>query len=393
MIFYGKHFIDKNDIKSVTSTLKSSYLTQGPKVETFENNLKKYFGAKYCCAVSNGTAALHLSVLALQSKNKDCILVSPITFLASANAILYSKAKPVFVDIDPKNYCIDMFKLEKQIKILKKKKIKVKAVIATDYAGQSCDWHKIKKLSKKYNFVTINDNCHSLGTKYLDDHQYACKYADIVIQSYHPLKTITTGEGGSILTKSRKIFEKVKLLRSHGVLRNNFLSKKYGNWFYSMKELGFNYRLSDIHASLGISQLKKINKFVNRRRYLARKYDELFSNKILYTTPYKEKYNKHSYHLYPLKINFKNLKINKIFLFKFLEKKKIRLQVHYIPIHLQEYYKKKFNYKLGDYPVAEDYYKNTLSLPIFFNLKTSQQERIFKIINTLCLKNIKKNQI
>jgi len=249
-----------------------------------------------------------------------------------------------------------------------------------------CDWEKIKILSKKYNFFTINDNCHALGAKYKKNIKYACRYADIVTQSFHPVKIITTGEGGAILTNNKKFYERFKILRTHGVLKNNNLIKKYGQWYYEMVALGYNYRLSDIHASLGISQLKKIKKFLKKRKQLAKKYDSSFTNKFFFKSPFVEKYCEHSYHIYPLQINFDKLKINKKQFFLKLKKSNINLQVHYIPIHLQKFYKQKFNYKLGDFPVAEEYYKKTVSLPLFHDLSIKKQNKVIKSINALCLK-------
>ncbi len=325
MINYGRHYIDKKDIKAVVKTLKSNFLTQGPKVIEFEKKLNYLCGSKYTCAVSSGTAALHLAILSLGIKKNDCVITSPITFLASANSILYAGAKPIFVDIDKKNYCIDLEKLEKKLIEHKKKNRKIKAVIITDYAGHVADWGKIKQLSKKYKFFTINDNCHALGAKYKKDKKYACKYADIVTQSFHPVKVITTGEGGAVLTNHKKFFYKINILRTHGIERNEKLKKKFGNWYYQMNFLGFNYRLSDLQASLGISQLKKINKFINKRKKLAKVYDFHFKNNSLFSIPRIESYCEHSYHIYPLKINFKNIKINKKKFFQILLKKKIEL--------------------------------------------------------------------
>ena len=386
MINYGRHFIDREDTKSVRSTLRSNFLTQGPKTIQFEDKLKYFCGAKYASAVSSGTAALHLALLALDVKKNDLVITTPITFLASPNVALYVNAKPIFVDINKNNYCIDINKLEKKIINLKEKKKKIKAVIITDYAGHVCDWEKIKILSKKYNFFTINDNCHALGAKYKKNIKYACRYADIVTQSFHPVKIITTGEGGAILTNNKKFYERFKILRTHGVLKNNNLIKKYGQWYYEMVALGYNYRLSDIHASLGISQLKKIKKFLKKRKQLAKKYDSSFTNKFFFKSPFVEKYCEHSYHIYPLQINFDKLKINKKQFFLKLKKSNINLQVHYIPIHLQKFYKQKFNYKLGDFPVAEEYYKKTVSLPLFHDLSIKKQNKVIKSINALCLK-------
>ena len=378
MINYGRHFIDKKDLKSVAETLKSDWLTQGPKVKIFENKIKKFLGCKFTLAVNSGTAALHLACISLGLKKGDLVLSTPITFLSSVNAALYLNAKPIFIDIDKKNYCLDLNKLERKLIELKKLKKKIKVLIVTDYAGQMSDWKKIKSLSKKYNFKTINDNCHSLGSKYHKDQKYAVKFADVVTHSFHPVKLITTGEGGCLSTNNKKIYEKIFELRSHGVVRSEFLKKKYGSWFYSMEKLGFNYRMPDINASLGISQLQKINKFLRKRKKIAKLYYKGFSKNNNITLPFIERYCDHSFHLFPIQIDFKKISMNKKKFFKLMLEKNINLQVHYIPVYLQKYYRNRFKYKSNLCPVAERFYKNTFSLPIYFSLK---KEQVFKTIN------------
>ena len=378
MISYGKHYIDKKDLKSVSNTLNSNWLTQGPKVKTFEDKIKKFLGCKFSLAVNSGTAALHLACISLDLKEGDIVLSTPITFLSSVNAALYLNAKPIFIDIDKKNYCIDLNKLEKKLIELKKLKKSIKVLIVTDYAGQMSDWKKIKFLSKKYNFKTINDNCHSLGSKYYKDQKYAPKFADIVTHSFHPVKLITTGEGGCLSTNNKKIYKKVLDLRSHGVVRSEYLRKKFGSWFYSMEKLGYNYRMPDINASLGISQFQKINKFLKRRKEIANLYYKGFGKNKNIVLPFIEKYCDHSFHLFPIQINFKKLKINKKKFFKLMLEKKINLQVHYIPIYLQKYYRNKFKYKPNLCPVAENFYKSMFSLPVYFSLKKKQ---VLKTIN------------
>lgn len=383
MINYGRQSIDSKDIKSVTNVLKSNLLTQGPEVKKFEYKLKKFLGAKFTCALNSGTAALHLACLALNLKKGDLVLTTPITFLASVNSVLYVGATPIFIDINSKNYCIDLDKMEEKIKELIKKGKRIKAAIITDYAGHTSDWNNIKKLSLKYKFKTINDNCHSLGSKYNKDIKYAAKFADVVTHSFHPVKAITTGEGGSLTTNNKEVFKKANILRTHGVIRNKNLKKKNGNWFYEMRDLGFNYRLSDINAALGVSQFKKLNKFLKKRKYIANFYNRKFKLNKNFTIPHVESYCDHSFHLYPLKINFDNLKISKKNFFKKILENGINLQVHYIPVHLQKYYRKKFDYKIGDYPIAEEYYKKTVSLPIYYDLTNKQLAYIVKKITQI----------
>ena len=379
IIKYGSQTISKEDIKLTTKVLSNDYLTQGPEVINFENNLKKNFGAKYCSAVSSGTAALHLAVMSLSLAKNSKIITTPMTFVATSNSIIMNNLIPEFVDIESSSYTIDLNKLEHKLK----KDKKVKAVIGVDYAGNICDWESLSFLSKKYNIKLINDNCHAIGTKYKGKINYACKYADIVTQSYHPVKAITTAEGGSILTNNKKIYEKVSKLRSHGINRSNELKKKYGSWYYSIEELGYNYRLTDIQSALGNSQLKKLNKFISERRRLAKIYNNEFKGISELTIPKQRENCRHSYHLYPLLIDFKRLNMSKKNLFLIMQKKEIYMQVHYVPVHYHQYYKKKFNLKKGDFPVSENFYDKEVSLPIYPSLKKNQ---IFKVINNI--KNI-----
>ena len=383
MINYGKHFIDKSDIKFVSDTLKGDWLTQGPKVKNFEDKLKNFLGSKYSLAVNSGTAALHLACIAIGIKKNDIVLTTPITFLSSINSALYLNAKPIFIDINPQNYCLDLNKLQRKLEELKKRKKRVKALIVTDYAGQMCDWEKIKKLSKKYKFYTINDNCHSLGSKYKNDQKYAVKFADIVTHSFHPVKVITTGEGGCMSTNNFDLYKKVFSLRSHGVIRTNDLKKRYGNWYYRMSDLGYNYRMPDINASLGISQLNKIKKFIKKRKEIAKEYFSGFKKNKNIILPFIEKFCDHSFHLFPIQIKFKNLKLSKKDFFKLMLKRNINLQVHYIPIHLQKYYKENFNIPKNSLPVSENFYANAVSLPIFYSLDKKKVQKIIKQINNL----------
>ena len=382
MINYGRQYIDANDVREVLKVLKSNFLTQGPKVTKFENALKLYFKAKYCTALSSGTAALHLATLALGWKKNDIVITTPTTFIATSNCILYCGATPMFVDVEKKYFTIDINKLEKKVKLLKKQKKNVVGIIATDFAGHPCDWRGLKKISKRYKISLINDNCHALGAEIDNNKGYAVKYADIVTHSYHPVKNITTGEGGSILTNNKLLDKKIKVLRTHGID-----SMKRKLWFYEMKELGFNYRISDIQSALGISQLKKLNNFVKKRREIAKIYNKYFCNIKNFWTPSIKINFKHAYHLYPLRIDFKKFSKSKKLLFKYLLKKKINLQVHYIPIHLQPYYKKKFGFRKGDFPISEKFYDEEISLPIYFSLKTSEIKYVANLIINFFKKN------
>ena len=376
IINYGRQTIDNSDIKSVVKTLKSNYLTQGPKVLEFEKAINKKFGSRYSVAVSNGTAALFIATKALGWKKKDIIITTPITFLATANCIENLGAKTDFVDINEKDFTIDIKKLEKKLK----KNKKIKGVIAVDYAGHPSDWKSLRKLADKYKFTLINDNCHAIGAKYNNNLKYAIKYADIVTHSYHPVKTITTGEGGAILCKDKKIYKKVVRTRSHSIIKNKPNIK---SWHYDVYEVGFNYRMSDIQCALGISQLKKLSQFVKKRRLIANYYKKLLKDDKRFILPSENKDIFHSYHLFPLQIDFNKTKINKSILFKKMKKKGINLQVHYIPIYRQPFYRKKYNFKKENFKNSERFFKRVLSLPIYPSLTFKDANRVIKTITKL----------
>ncbi len=382
MISYNKHYIDKSDVNEVVKVLKSDWITQGSYVNKFENSLKKKFGSKYSVAVSSGTAGLHLTGIALNWKKGDVILLSSVTFLATANCILYSGAYLDLIDIDSNNYNIDIFKLEKRIIFYKKKGINISAVIATDYAGQPCDWHKLSNLSNKYRFKLINDNCHAIGSKYKNSSKYASKYADVTIHSYHAVKNITTGEGGSILTNDINIYNKVKMLRTHGL--DNKVNKNSAPWFKEMKLMGFNYRITDFQCALGYSQLKKLSKYVNIRRNLANNYNINFKKNKNVIIPHVEKFAFHSYHLYPLQINFKSLNKPKIHFYNYCKKNNINLQIHYVPLQFQKYYNQFYKFKNKDLKNSKQFYENVFSIPLYCGLNIKDQSKIIKMINYYC---------
>jgi len=381
MISYGRQSISRADIDAVVEILQSENLTGGPAVEQFEDALKTYFCSNYACAVANGTAALHLTGLALGWQPKDVVITSPITFLATANCIVYAGATPDFADIDPTTYTIDVNSVEDCIKRNHAKGNNVKAVIGIDYAGHPCDWSGLRALADKYDFQLVNDNCHALGASYKDQKEYAVSYADVVVQSYHPVKHITTGEGGAVLTNHRDVYEKVMLLRTHGIEKDPRKIKNYeGPWYYQMYDIGFNYRITDIQCALGRSQLQRLNDFVGKRRIIATKYDSIFGSSEVANPPLAAKDIIHSYHLYPLQINFETIKLSKSELFKAMESKGIRLQVHYIPIHWQSYYQRHYDFDRHQFPNAVEFYNREVSLPIYPDLKESEQN---KVIQTL----------
>ncbi len=377
-IYYGRQFIDKNDIKNIINASNSEKITQGKFVSKFENSLKLYFKSKYCSVVSNGTAALYLSIKSLGLKKNSKVILSPNTFFSSAYSAIMNNLLPDFSDIEQQTYNLDLNKLEDKIK----KDKQVKLVIAVDYAGHPCDWKSLFFLKKKYNLYLINDNCHSMGSKINKNSGYAVRYADLVTHSYHPVKNFTTGEGGSILTNNFSLHKKIAKLRNHGMERSLELSKKYGNWFYQVKNYGFNFRISDILCALGISQLKKLNKFISKRNEISRYYNKSLINYDFIKTPVVLKDYYHSFHLYPLLINFKKLKISKKIFFKNMQKSNIHLQVHYIPVHTQPFLKK-YGFRKGQFPISESFYDQEVSLPIHYSLDKKKIEYI--------LYNLKKN--
>ncbi len=377
-INYGNHHIDKNDLYFIKKSLFSSKITQGEQVDLFEKILSKNYGSKYAISVNSGTSAL---ILAIKSLNlpKNCKIISPaITFFASASATILNNHQLDLVDIELENYTLDLNKLENKLK----KDKKIKAVIGVDYAGNLCDWKNLSYLKKKYNLYLINDNCHALGSRLNKSNEYAIKYADIVTQSFHPVKHFTTGEGGAVLTSNKKFRDRINLLRNHGIERNAQTEKKMGSWYYNIRNIGYNFRLSDINCALGISQIKKLNKFVSKRRNIANHYNKIFKNYENFVIPKVKKNIYHSYHLYPLLIDFKKFGIQKKYFFKQMYKKNINLQVHYIPLYKQPALKK-YGFDKKDFNNAENFYNQEVSLPIYYSLTKTEIDYTVKTIKSV----------
>ena len=367
MIFYGKQSIDQSDINEVVNTLQSDFLTQGPKNIEFEEKLTEYCNVKYTKAVCNGTAALHLAYLAVGLKDGDIVWTSPNTFVATANAALYCGAHVDFVDINPKTYNMSVKSLEKKLIQAKKDKKLPKLVVPVHFAGQSCEMEDIWKLAKKYNFKVIEDASHALGGEYKGKKVGCCEFSDMTVFSFHPVKMITTGEGGAITTNNKKLDEKINLLRSHGITKDKkkFQNQDSGEWFYEQQALGFNYRLSDIHAALGVSQLKRLDSFINKRREIARVYLDNLKGFVL---PYQHPDTKSSWHLFVIKTSKRDL------IYKQLKAHGILPQVHYIPVNMQPFYNKDPLENSGEF------YRECLSLPIYVDLNSEQQKNILKIL-------------
>ena len=354
---YGKQKIDEDDINSVVKVLKGDYLTTGPIVSEFENSVAKYVGTKYAVAVSNGTAALHMACYAAGISEGDEVLVPAITFAASSNCVLYCGGKPVFIDIDPKSYNIDINKIKEKITS------KTKAIIPVDFAGQSVDMDLILKIAEEYNLTVIEDAAHALGSEYKGE-KVGSK-AHMTEFSFHPVKPITTGEGGVVVTNSKELYEKMILFRSHGITRNSeLMTENQGPWYYEQIDLGYNYRLTDIQSALGLSQIKKLDDFIFKRREIVNKYNEAFKELEEIVTPFENEYSKSGHHIYVLLLNLDKLKCGRKEIFEALQAENIGVNVHYLPVYLHPYYKK-LGYKKGECPVAEDIYNRMITIPLF----------------------------
>ncbi len=387
MIPYGRQYITEEDVEEVIKALKSDFMTQGPAIKTFEENFAKYIGARYAVAISNGTAALHLSALALNLGPGDKVITSPITFAASANCVRYCGADVVFADIDPITYLLDIAKVEALLQASPKGTYK--GIIPVDFAGRAVDLQAFKKLANEYDCWLIEDACHAPGAYFTDSDRVQQNsgngaFADLAIFSFHPVKHIATGEGGMITTNDQKLYNKLLMLRTHGITRNSELfindptfatgqeSDSYPGWYMEMQTLGFNYRITDFQSALGSSQLKRADSGLKRRREIAARYNEYFSDKS-YIRGHSGNVEGHAYHLYVIETQ------DRLGLYNYLRERDIFLQVHYIPCHLMPYYRD-LGWKEGDLPLAEQYYKQCLSLPMYPTLSDDEQEFVIASI-------------
>lgn len=374
MIPYGRHLIDDEDVKAVVDVLRSDWLTQGPKVEEFEKALCEYCAVKYGVVFSSGTAALHAAYFAAGFASGDEFVVTPMTFVATVNAALWFGAKPIFADIDARGN-IDPNKVKDKITS------RVKAIVAVDFAGHPAGYDALKEIAGTNGILLIEDACHSLGASYGD--KKVGSLSDMTVFSFHPVKSITTGEGGAVVTDSKIFYERLKQFRSHGIVKEKekFTRKDEGEWYYEMQELGLNYRLTDIQAALGLSQLKKLDRFIERRKIIAKKYQGAFFDLGQVELPSEAAGVSSSWHLYPIRIKHEWVK-KKTEIFARLREAGIGVQTHYIPVYLHPYYQKR-GFVSGLCPMAEEFYQAEISLPIYPGMTEEQQDVTIKTVTRI----------
>ena len=375
VIPYSHQYIDASDIAEVIGVLKSAWITQGPKIKEFESALCKYTGAKYAVAVSSGTAALHIAVFAAGIEKGDEVITSPLTFAASANCILYCGGKPIFADIKTPTANIDPAEIVRRINK------KTKAVIPVHFAGRPAELEEIRNIAKRHNLIVIEDAAHALGAEYRGSKIGSCKHSDMAVFSFHPVKSITTGEGGAILTNSKKLYERLSILRNHGITKDGSRfarrdPRKTGRWYYEQQYLGFNYRITDIQSALGVSQLKKLDGFLKRRGDIARIYDKALSAVSQVELPAREKHVKSAWHLYPIRIK---RAINRKKVFDALRAKGIGAQIHYIPVYTHPHYQR-LGYNKGLCPKAEAFYEREISIPLYPAMKREDIKYVIDVL-------------
>ena len=379
---YGRQDISEDDIAAVIQTLRSDWLTQGPAIAEFENALAQYTGARYAVAVSNATAALHIGCLAFGIGPGDLVWTASNSFVASANCALYCGAEVDFVDIDPRSYNLSVEALEEKLVAAKRAGKLPKLVIPVHFAGQSCDMERISELAKRYGFGLMEDASHAVGGSYGGRKVGAGVFSDLTVFSFHPVKIFTTAEGGMLLTNDERLYQRLLRLRSHGITRDpaSMRGPSQGDWYYQQIELGFNYRLTDIQATLGISQAKRLDEFVARRRALAVRYDRALASLPL-TLPWQDPEAVSAFHLYVIQVEESAGKGRKE-VFDFLRSKGVGVNVHYIPIHLQPFYADK-GFRAGQCPVAEAYYERAISIPMYSSLTEKDQDRVIALLKEI----------
>lgn len=385
MIPYGKQEISQADIDAVLEVLQSDFLTQGPKVPEFEAKVANHVGAKHALAVNSATSALHIACLSLGLGEGDWLWTTPITFVASANCGLYCGAKVDFVDIDPQTYNLCPKKLAEKLEKAKQDDRLPKVLVAVHLCGQPCDMSAIHKLGQQYGFRIIEDASHAIGGKYQGEFIGNGRYSDVTVFSFHPVKIITTAEGGMALTNSDALAGRMNLLRSHGVTRDQSLMthKPDGPWYYQQLDLGFNYRMTELQAALGVSQMDRLDAFVARRHELAKRYDQLLAD-LPVTTPWKHPNSYSGLHLYVIRLQLDNISKNHRQVFESLREQGIGVNLHYIPVHTQPYYQA-MGFAAEDFPGAMRYYREAISLPMYQGLTDEQQGRVVTALSEALL--------
>ena len=381
---YGRQNITDEDIDAVVNVLKSDYLTQGPKVPGFEDAIKEHCNVGYAFAMNSATSALHVACLALDVGKGDIVWTTPITFVASANCALYCGATVDFVDIDQRTYNLSIQSLENKLKTAKEQGKLPKVVIPVHLCGQPCDMDSIYQLSKEYGFSIIEDASHAIGGKYKNEPIGNCQYSDITIFSFHPVKIITTAEGGVATTKSEELAQKMELLRSHGITRDSDLMthEPDGPWYYQQVDLGYNYRMTEMQAALGVSQIKRLSSITKSRHEIANRYNEKLAS-LAVIVPFQIQESYSGLHLYVIRLKLDEIKPTHLEVFNALRDANIGVNLHYIPVHLQPYYKERFGFKLGDFPQAEQYYEEAISLPLYPDLSQEQQDYVVETLKDI----------
>lgn len=388
MIPYGRQDIDDQDVAAVVAALKSDWLTQGPAVPAFERSLAERVGARHAIAVSNGTAALHLACLALDLGPGDRLWTVPNTFVATANAARYCGAEVGFVDIDSHSYLMSVEALAAKLEVAERAGMLPKVVAPVHFAGQSCDMKGIGDLGRRYGFRILEDAAHAIGADYRGGKVGDCRYSDIAAFSFHPVKVVTTGEGGALTTNNQILADRLYDLRTHGITRDpqRMEMADEGPWYYEQQLLGFNYRLTDIQAALGLSQMSRLDGFIARRRALAARYDRLLSELPL-VTPWQDPHGRSAFHLYPIWLRLERLNQSRREIFEALRAAGIGVQVHYIPVHLQPYYRR-LGFKAGDYPQAERYYAGAITLPLFAAMTDAEQDIVVDCLRDVFARSV-----
>ena len=380
MIPYGKQEITQQDIDAVIDVLKSDFLTQGPQVPAFEKSLTDFTGAKHALAVNSATSALHIACLALGLGEGDTLWTTPVTFVASSNCGLYCGATVDFVDIDAATYNLCPIKLEEKLIAAKVQGKLPKILVAVHLCGQPCDMRAINKLAKRYNFKVIEDASHAIGGAYFDKPIGSCEYSDITVFSFHPVKIVTTAEGGAALTNDEQLAVKMNLFRSHGITRDPDLmvGESDGGWYYQQVELGYNYRMTELQAALGVSQMTRLSEFVAARHVLAARYNQELAA-LPITLPYQLPETYSGLHLYVIRLQLDKITKTHKQVFDDLRANGVGVNLHYIPVHTQPYYQN-LGFKVGDFPVAEKYYQEAISLPLFHIMSVEQQDEVVGVL-------------